>query len=271
MKRLILFLLIINSISVFSQNWTKNNNFYISWGYNRSHFALSNIHLTGPGYDFKLKGVHAADRPSKFEPKVYFNPALLSIPQFNFRMGYFINENWAISLGYDHMKYVVEQDQKVPIYGTIDSSATTDYNGIYNGELIKLEQDFLKYEHTDGLNFASIALEYHDHIFQTSKQNFTIDFFGSIEVGGVIPKTWARLFDKRGTDAYHLAGGGIAGSIGSRFYFFKHFYIHIGGKTGILFMPNVATNALAEDKASQNINFYEGYFQFGGIFSLSKK
>jgi hypothetical protein len=43
----------------------------------------------------------------------------MTIPQTNFKLGYFINDHYSIALGADHMKYVVTQDQTGNITGTI--------------------------------------------------------------------------------------------------------------------------------------------------------
>jgi hypothetical protein len=252
-------------------SFTKKGRMYFSWGYNRSTYALSTINFTGPGYDFTLKNVKAADRPSPFDPSVYFSITKLSIPQFNVRVGCFLTENWVITAGYDHMKYVLDNTQIAKIYGSIDSSASAEHAGTYNGELKEINKEFVKFEHTDGLNYASIDLEYHNNLWQTNNQKFTLDFMFGAGAGFLIPKTNALLFNKRGTDAFHLAGGGISANMGTRFYFFKHFYLQATGKTGYLFMPNIATNTLAEDKASQTIHFFEFYGQFGVLFNVSKK
>lgn len=66
---------------------------------------------------------------------------LLTIPQFNFRIGYNINSKFQISLGTDHMKYVMVQNQTVKINGNIDD-INTSYKGIYANEGIVLKDNF---------------------------------------------------------------------------------------------------------------------------------
>lgn len=269
MRNFLFLILTLNIFSSLSQNTiNRKGKLYISWGYNRSTFGLSDIRLTGPGYDYTIEKVKAIDRPSPFDPSVYFSITKISIPQFNFRTGFFLNNHFSISLGYDHMKYVLVQDQLVAMWGQIDSSASENYAGTYSGEKQIIHQDLLIYEHTDGLNYISAEAEYFDSFYETKKGKIVIDFFGSFGLGIVLPKTRAIMFNNRGNDAFHLSGIGISGALGSRIYFFKHFYIHVGGKTGYLFMPNIATNALEVDRASQTINFFEGYFQLGGQFNI---
>lgn len=279
MKKTLLFLLLFTSVIGYNQKerdpietgFTKKGRMYFSWGYNRATFGLSSIKFTGPGYDFTLHNVKAADRPSPFDPSVYFSITKLSIPQFNLRFGYFLTENWVITAGYDHMKYVLDNTQRAKVSGTIDASASAEYVGTYNNTLMDIKRDFVKFEHTDGLNYASVDVEYHNNFWQTNNQKFALDFVFGAGAGFLIPKTNALLFDKRGTDAFHLAGGGISANMATRFYFFKHFYLQATGKTGFLFMPNIATNALDLDKASQTINFFEFMGQLGVMFNVSKK
>lgn len=277
-KSTFIFSLLIASIS-FGQEvesklkteYTKKNRFYAAWGYNRSTFSRSDIHFTGNGYDFTIKDLKATDRPGNFDPAVYFSISKFSIPQFNFRVGYFLKDNLSLSIGYDHMKYVVDNSQYAKIYGTIDPSASTKFAGNYNGEEHLIHQDFVKFEHTDGLNYASIELEYYYNFWETNSNKFSLDFMLGAGAGLLIPKTNALFFNKQGTDAFHIAGGGLSTNIGMRFYFFKHFYLQTTGKTGALFMPDIVTDKGNNGKASQNINFFEFYAQLGGVFSISKK
>jgi hypothetical protein len=54
----------------------------------------------------------------------------------------------------DHMKYVVEQNQVVQIDGTI-SKMESPYHGEYQDDDIMIVEDFLQFEHTDGLNYEN--------------------------------------------------------------------------------------------------------------------
>jgi len=76
--------------------------FYINWGYNISWYNKSDIHFSGQGHDFILYDVVAYDRPSELSFD-YINPTTWSIPQFNFRFGYFISDKLSISAGWDHL------------------------------------------------------------------------------------------------------------------------------------------------------------------------
>ena len=80
---------------------------YLYWGWNRALYSNSDIHFIGENFNFRLENVKSHDVPSS-DISNYINPFNITIPQTNFRVGYFIQDNYAISAGFDHMKYVVE-------------------------------------------------------------------------------------------------------------------------------------------------------------------
>jgi len=130
--------------------------YYFYWGWNRAWFTRSNILFNGINYNFTLKNVKATDRQTK-ELITYFHPLKLTIPQYNSRIGRILNNSYDISFGVDHMKYVMVQNQTVNCNGYINNT-NTKYDNNYDNKLIKLTDDFLKYEHTDGLNYLNFEI-----------------------------------------------------------------------------------------------------------------
>jgi len=135
----VIFLLSIGNMG-FSQNARNSNRrkgeFYFYWGWNRSLYGKSDINFKGTDYDFTFSDVKAKDRQTPFSFKKYLNPTHMTIPQYNFRIGYYIKDHYSISLGADHMKYVVTPNQRVSIHGNITQSGTI-YDGNYNNNPIK--------------------------------------------------------------------------------------------------------------------------------------
>lgn len=243
-----------------------------SWGYNRSTYGRSTIRFWGDGYDFKIIKAVAKDRQTKFDPKVYFNPSLVTIPQYNLRIGYYFTNHLSLTLNVDHMKYVLDNSQVAAVDGYVDSSASQEWAGTYDSKkLMKLSSEFIGYEHTDGLNVVSLELDYNDLFYETYNRRFAVDLIAGVGLGATIPKTNAVLFNKFGNDAFHLSGGGITANVGLKLFFFKHFFLHPTAKTGLLFMPNVATNGLENDRASQNISFFQWNFTVGYQIKIAHK
>ena len=279
-KILLLFITLSQSINSFSQEpyniieTSKGNKgkIYIFGGWNRAHFSNSDIRFRGNDYDFTLKNVVARDRQTPFTLDPYFNPAKISIPQTNFRIGYFISDHYNISFGIDHMKYVMSQNQTVKIDGKI-SGSEIKYNGVYNGSDIILTDDFLTFEHTDGLNYLSLAISRVDNIFNFNElriKNFEINFTEGVGIGALIPRTNTQLLKNKRYDQYHLAGYGLDAKIGLNILFYKHFFVQSELKGGYINMPDIRTTESKSDKAAQHFFYVQNNIVFGALFRLTK-
>ena len=267
-------LLVLISVSGISQ--TNNHSIdkfklgkiYFYWGWNGSSFSKSNIKFTGEDYDFTLKKVVAKDRQSDFSLKTYLNPLNATIPQYNFRIGYCFQENWDISFGIDHMKYVVLQNQTVEIEGFIENTNST-YDGTYSGQSIKLTQDFLRFEHTDGLNYVNVELRHSDRFINLKKINAS--FIEGLGIGVLYPRTSTTLLGKESYDEFHLSGYGLGGLIGLKVTFFDTFFVQSELKGGFTNLTNVRTTPSISDKARQNFFFFQYNIVFGGIIKIKIK
>ena len=247
--------------------FTQKGTMYFYWGWNRDFFSKSNIHFTGENYDFTLKKVIAKDRQSPFNFNTYFSPANLTIPQYNFRIGYFINKHYDISFGIDHMKYVVQENQYVEINGHIESTETI-YDGIYNRDQILIQYPFLKFEHTDGLNYFNFDLRRNDQLFSYKKFSFNIS--EGIGLGGLLPKTNATLLNNERHDNFHLSGYGINFCSAITLKFFNKFFIQSEFKGGFIHMPSIRTTINKMDIAKQYFFFGQYNILFGAYFKLKK-
>lgn len=244
---------------------------YVYWGYNRAYFSKSNIHVHGPEYDFTLYDVTAADRPSAFDPKVYFNPVKWTIPQFNIRLGYFLTEHFSISLGYDHMKYVVRKDQTVRMSGVVSSNASDKYKGSYLNTPVVLTQDFFTFEHSDGLNLVSLDTEYSFFVYRTRNRVFSTEFTSGIGGIWVAPRTDVRLFGKGSNNDYHVAGYSLHGKAGLRFNFFSNYFLLAQSRAGYMSLPSILIEIGQPQRADQTFYFWEYFITVGAKINLKKK
>ncbi len=145
----------------------------------------------------------ATDRQSSYSTKLYFGAKTFTIPQYNARLGYFFKDNWEISIGTDHMKYVVEQNQTVPISGYIENTNTI-YDDLYENDKVKLEREFLLFEHTDGLNYVNAALRHSFKLVENNKIKFRS--LEGVGLGILVPRTNATLLGKKRYDEFHFSG-----------------------------------------------------------------
>ena len=252
----------------------KTNNkgkFYVYWGWNRGAFSNSDIHFKGENYDFTLSDVVASDRPTRFGFDPYFKLDRITIPQTNMRIGYFFKENYTVSIGVDHMKYVVATYpyQSVKINGQINTGGK--YDKVYNNEDIFLKLDFLQFEHTDGLNYVNVEVKRFDdfgHLIGLSSNDFQISLTEGVGAGILFPKSNVKLLNNERYDEFHVAGWGISASVGLNITFLKHFFIQSDVKAGYINMPNIRTTKSTADSASQSFSFLENTIVFGGRFRL---
>jgi hypothetical protein len=247
---------------------------YIFWGGNRESYSSSDIHFKGEDYDFTLYDVQAHDKPQGWHLN-YVNPARMTIPQTNLRIGYFINDHYNISVGFDHMKYVMTQDQIARIGGVVGNSYP-DYAGVYlpsgNNTIDLTDGSFLEFEHTDGLNYVNTEFCRVDDISKLFKirntDKFQINITEGVGAGILYPKTNSKLLGKERHDDFHVSGFGISAKVGLNFTFFKHFFIQTELKGGYINMNDIRTTNDPADSASQHFLFLQRIIAFGGIFSL---
>lgn len=244
--------------------------FFVYWGWNWASYTDSDIRFKGNNYDFTLRNVKSHDTPSEFSFKKYFGITNITKPQTNARIGYFFKENYTISIGLDHMKYVVNNDQFVNIDGNINIG-NSKYDGTYNAQPIQLTEDFLRLEHTDGLNYINVQLYRFDDIsswFGLSSDNLQINLTEGIGIGVLYPKTDTTLLGNERHDDFHLSGYGVSAGFGLNITFLKHFFIQADVKAGYINMSDIKTSLNPLDSASQSFLFLQNNILIGGRFRL---
>jgi hypothetical protein len=211
---------------------TAKGTWYVQWGYNRAWYGLSDIDFDGPGYAFTLRQVRAYDRPVPFSTKAYLALKNIWIPQYNYRLGWHFHDRWSLSLGLDHMKYVVRQDQEVRIDGSIENAGHAPRSG-------------------DG--------------------RFGLKVAGGVHVGPVIPRTDVRLFGEGQNNRFNIAGFGVGAQAGLWFTFLRHFHVRNVLRAGWIDLPHVLTTERSGAHASQQFAFVQHAVLVGGRFRLGGK
>lgn len=243
---------------------------FFYYGWNRSSYTTSDIHFKGSGYNFTLDKVIAHDRPTEFDPNVYLNPTKITIPQYQYRVGYYINDKYSISWGFNHMKYVMDRYQTVKINGTIDTPEAGKYNGIYDNQDIVLSEDFLTFEHTNGLNYLNFNLDRIETFWVGKQQRMSLSALFGVGVGMMYPKSDVKLFGQR-LDEWHIAGYGVSSLLALRFEFFKNMFIQAQLEGGFINMPDILTTGDYQARAKQHFYYLEETVTIGGYIPLSRK
>ena len=223
----------------------------VYWGWNRSNYSNSDIHFWGDGHDFTIKNAQASDMQTDLSHlfDIYLHPANITIPQTNLRVAYQYNADTAIALNLDHMKYVMTIGQVAEVVGTANGAALSGTR--------EINDSFVAFEHTDGLNVISLEIE---------KQR-PVDLFGSAYparvfalagIGIVIPKsnvTMAVIGQTR-NDEFHVAGYSAGLGAGLEVDFYKDFFFRTAYNFGYVNLPDVLTSARG-DKASHHFTYNE--------------
>lgn len=276
MKKIFITMLLgISTLTTFAQNasterYTTHNKgkFFFYWGGNRAYYTNSDITFSGNNYNFTIKDVEAVDKPKGWHID-YINPLRMTIPQTNFHIGYHISDHYTISAGVDHMKYVMKNGQTVKMNGYINGS-NTSHDGTYNNTDKLLSEDFLTFEHTDGLNYVVVEgarIDDISRLFGIRNTNILqVNLTEGIGFGALYPKTNTKLLNKERYDEFHIAGTGVNAKAGLHLTFFKYFLIVGELKGGYINMYDVRTTYDIADKSKHDFLFFETVLGIGGTF-----
>lgn len=238
------------------------------WGYNRAVYANSDIHFKGNNYDFTLQNVQARDRQTPFRANIYFNINKITVPQVNYRLSYFIADNLSITLGMDHMKYVMVQNQTADFKGYIGNPTYAAF--VVNNKVDLTSGQFLQFEHTDGLNYANVGIQKYKHLLNHAKFDIFFGYGGG--VGVMVPKSNVTLMGFERSDRYHIAGFGLDARSSINFVVWNHLVGQIEAKAGYINLPDIKTTLNDRpDKASQDFAFAQVNFGLGYTFRTKKK
>lgn len=259
MKILFFALTFLFSLSLFSQTKKRRvsnekGTILISWGYNRSAYTKSNLKLQGQGYNFEMQYAKARDNQSPLNSGDYSLKSL-SVPQYNFKIGYFYKQKWSISLGIDHMKYIFSDNNKVVVSGNLSyqSKYVSLGNNINYGSApillknITTYRDVFQYENSKGLNYIHGELGLSEKLFVADKRG---DFIVSSNVGfgaGLLLSYTNLLFDGvQNQTTKSLSGYGISTFAGLRFEFLKRIYLYSNLSVGFLHKVHEKTSMIDE-------------------------
>jgi hypothetical protein len=256
MKKLVLMLMLMVSGAT-ADVLNKSGKYFLSYGYNRALYSKSDIHFKGNTYDYTLYNVKATDRQTSFS-LTYFTD--ITIPQFNFKLGYYIDDTQSITIGTDHMKYVVSVPQNVKIKG-VDHQGNT-----HSDNQVELDH-FLAFEHTDGLNYINVAYNKFYPIWVNENKTQAVSLFSGAGVGILFPKSNVTLIGySQRNDEFKVAGFAADIQGGIHYDVTESIFIRGELKAGYINMPSISTSNNASDSASQHFTFFEYSLSLGYQF-----
>ncbi len=259
MKQIGLLIMVCLSLNLQAQTKKKINKvsygkgtLYGYWGYNRSVYTKSNLRLIGGGYDFTLKNASAHDNPSH-KLKEYVDLGNITVPQFNARIGYYFKNHYALSFGYDHMKYIFDDGNQVLLDGTINPGVDTIWSGTYNNEPVRTDRDHFHYENSNGLNYLHFDLTRSDMLYRTKNRKFAISTNFGLGAGGILSFNDFNFGQQKDMVTISMSGYSVSAHAGLRLEFFNYVFLQAEGNTGFMHQVKVKTrpsdlNAYATQK-----------------------
>jgi hypothetical protein len=244
-----------------TRTYSRKGSFYLQTGMNWAGFGMSDINFVGPGYDFTLEDVLAHDQPYK------------SSIQYNIHAGYFITEHYSISVGFDHMKYVMDVPQQLRIDGVIEPQVsspaiqTGQFAGTYDSQPITVTPELVTLEYTDGFNYVSTHLQRFDDIWVSDNGKKSLSIETGLGAGVIVPRADVKLFGVGMNNKLNVAGWVASLKAGLMLNFTKHIYFHGSFEAGHSSMYKIYTTGRNDtDKASQKLNFLQNSYLLGFRF-----
>jgi hypothetical protein len=221
-----LFLLLIVISQLHAQDVTphqQKGSIYFTWGYHADAYSKSSIRFknnTEGNYNFTLYNATANDRS---DLHCFFNKAL-TVPQYVINVGYLFNNksNTGIELSFDHLKYLVVDNQQVHLKGTIQ--------GVNYDKDTIVSPDFVHLEHTNGNNYLSLNFVKKISLLKSINEKRALSGMVKAGVGLLTPMTTSTVLNEFYDAPLNISGWVVSTSANLRYEFYKYFFLEAGTK-----------------------------------------
>ncbi|MBI2283955.1 MAG: hypothetical protein HYU71_09620 [Bacteroidetes bacterium] len=235
---------------------------YFSWGYNKEWYTRSNVQVNQPSLnnDYTLHNIRSKDHPGWDEGLLSIP---LSIPQYNYRLGYFFNKKkgLAFEINFDHTKHLIRDGQNVRISGTlngrqVDSTINfSEANGFY-------------YYLNNGANFLLFNIVKRWNWQESNNGKFKLDLLGKAGIGPVIPHVQNSLFGKANDPGFQIGGWNMGVEAAVRATFNRWAFLEFSNK---LDYARYSDLKVYQGKARQSFGTYELILNLGFNINTGKK
>ena len=244
------------SCAYYANGQNKIGDFYITWGYHSDHYTRSNLHFKDnqtDDYNFTLERAKAKDKPDMHD---FFNTPL-TVPQYSFNFGYFFakKSDWGIEVSWDHLKYVVIDNQTMHLKG--------DIRGKHYDLDTLVTPGFVHFEHTNGNNYGMISgVKRFPLMGGKHNRVYRLSLLTKVGIGGLVPKTDSYIFGQHNDGPFRLSGYVIGVSGCLRYDFYRFFYLE-GSMKGAF--ANYTDAKLYEQGRAKHTFFSLQYIWSAGI------
>jgi hypothetical protein len=201
----------------------KKGQAYLSWGYNKEWYTMSDIHVKQQslGNDYTFQAVLGKDKPGwmRDQHNVFQQP--ITIPQYNYRLGYWFKDNWAFEINFDHTKYQVEQQQLLHLKGTYNNAAVDTYF---------INRGNLQWQLNNGANFFLFNLVHRYQVPKMQFKNFNASLLFKGGVGFMVPHVENTILGNSNKPHFQFGGFDMGIEAALRLTFFKYAYLEYCNK-----------------------------------------
>jgi hypothetical protein len=248
----------------------RKHEIYFSWGYNTEWYTQSSLHIAQPelGNDFTFENIKAHDHRG-WDGQLFTKA--LSIPQYNYRLGYVFNEKkgLAFEINFDHTKYIFADNQMVHIKGTMNNAKGYDGYVLFKENDAPGADSSSYYFLNNGANFLLFNIVKRWRLIAGKNGNVQIDGLAKAGIGPVIPHVQNKFFDQPANDEHFQVGGwniGVEGAL--RATFFKYVYLEYTNKFDYARYSGLR---IYKGTAKQAFGTYEMVLNLGLTFPVGKR
>lgn len=243
------------------QQTHRQGEFYFSWGYNTEWYTRSNVHISQPalGNDYTFTSIRGVDHRG-WDEGLLGEP--LSIPQYNYRLGYIFNEQKELGfeINFDHTKFIFS-DQAAHIKGTLNGHSV-------DSTIAFSQQNGFYYFLNNGANFLLFNLVKRWHFYRAPTGKLKIDLLGKAGIGPVIPHVQNSLFGHPNDQGFQFGGWNIGVEGALRATFFRVVYLEFCNKLDYARYSNLG---IYEGTAKQAFGCYEWILNLGVTLPTGKR
>jgi hypothetical protein len=240
----------------------RKGEFYFSWGYNKEWYTKSNVRVNQPSLNnnYTLKNVTSHDNVG-WDQGIFNVP--LSIPQYNYRVGYFFNKKkgLALEINFDHTKHILTDGQTARLVGVL-GGRNVDTSVLF------AKTNGFNYYLNNGANFLLFNIVKRWNWYESKSQHFKLDFLGKVGIGPVIPHVENSFFGKANQDGFQLGGWniGVEGALKATFY--ERVFLEFSQK---LDYARYSGLKVYEGKAAEAFGSYQLILSLGYTIPMGKR
>jgi len=262
----ILLVMCLLSLNVHAQKKERIGEFYFSWGYNKDYYTNTDVSIQQPSLNnnFTFKNTQLVDHPGWDEALLSME---LSIPQYNYRIGYFIDKDkdLAFEINFDHTKALFKNDQIVRMVGTYHNRQV-DSSFVFSKTGTGTSKNY--YYLNNGANFLLFNIVKRKRFNKFSKSPFALDGLAKIGIGPLIPHVENSLFGEKNEQKFQFGGWNTGVEYALRSTFKKHIYLEFAGKLDYAYYYGLD---VYQGKAKQAFGTLEFILNLGYTFPMGPK